>query len=374
MKWLLRGMAKRKEILSEIGPRPKYIIDAFNTLQSIKQKRKEMSTPTNTQPFQWSETTALLFVGFYLSSRERGETDGTKIIADFKERLRPHSTVTEERRDGWEIVSVKDNYYKDNGIITESRRLVTIPFIKYVDGSAYPKDRFSIYSVRRLSDGEVFVLDQWVASKHKDKLKISGFFIENDNMIATFEGIQIPCDIYWLSKLAAPIPEEPKPVVKPPIGIIPEWLWKERRLFELTETIELYEKTNQNVPAEWRKEVLGLRSWWYDYKHPKKEAPQEKPVLFVTVDNVAIREGDTYWTVCDNWKIWRTELARLPLDAATKRSFSTVDAANEYILLNKPCFSAAEIETWVRSKLRGFYKEDSDQLKELAQQKIGGKP
>jgi hypothetical protein len=54
MKWLLRGMAKRKEILAEIGPRPKYVIspellqdclnltkDTFNTLQSIKQKRKD---------------------------------------------------------------------------------------------------------------------------------------------------------------------------------------------------------------------------------------------------------------------------------------------------------------------------------------------
>ena len=49
-------------------------------------------------------------------------------------------------------------------------------------------------------------------------------------------------------------------VVKPPIGVVPEKIWKSLRLVEITEAIRRYVDAKMYMPAEWDAEVHKLLS------------------------------------------------------------------------------------------------------------------
>lgn len=68
----------------------------------------------------------------------------------------------------------------------------------------------------------------------------------------------------------APIKQEP-PETKPPLGIIPEWLWKEKRLEELRTAIKRYAEANQAIPINWIVEEYCLREWIEDKRGQDKQ-------------------------------------------------------------------------------------------------------
>jgi hypothetical protein len=85
-----------------------------------------------------------------------------------------------------------------------------------------------------------------------------------------------------------------------------------------------------------------------------------KPVLFTTADNVEIREGDECWWVC-NWEVVHFEAMN---EKTGKNTFSTKEAAEQYILHNKPELSLEEIsklwqETYKSDRFKHciFYKK-----------------
>ena len=45
---------------------------------------------------------------------------------------------------------------------------------------------------------------------------------------------------------------------KPPIGLIPEYLWKEKRLFDIIEAINRYIEAKKEIPIEWIEEYNKL--------------------------------------------------------------------------------------------------------------------
>lgn len=49
--------------------------------------------------------------------------------------------------------------------------------------------------------------------------------------------------------------------IKPPLGIKPEWLWKEERLYELNSAVIRYVSENMPIPPEWIEEIKSLREW-----------------------------------------------------------------------------------------------------------------
>ena len=63
-------------------------------------------------------------------------------------------------------------------------------------------------------------------------------------------------------------------LAKPPIGIVPEWLWKERRARELVETISrfdiahVYDRADTTV-AKWCQELYELSLWLQEYREKK---------------------------------------------------------------------------------------------------------
>ena len=80
---------------------------------------------------------------------------------------------------------------------------------------------------------------------------------------------------------------------------------------------------------------------------PTQPVVEDKPVLFTTEDNQPVYMGETYWkvTILDQcWKanetVMREELANPP---SYFKYFSTKEAAEQYILENKPCLSLNDV-------------------------------
>jgi hypothetical protein len=127
-------------------------------------------------------------------------------------------------------------------------------------------DKCSIHSVRRTSDGVVFSIGDQIESVSKFVGvfgKITGFQLMSNNImgIKTFSQ-----GLVQLSEIRkAPIPS-PRPETKPPIGIMPEWLWREKRLKELREAIKRYCDAKIPVGLDWIIEELLLREWLENHK------------------------------------------------------------------------------------------------------------
>jgi len=78
-----------------------------------------------------------------------------------------------------------------------------------------------------------------------------------------------------------------------------------------------------------------------------KESKKQKPVLFRTTDGIDIRDGDSYWYIDPSWKLFFNTSASETIKCGTYGGqFSTKEAANEWVLRNKPIFSIAEIDLW----------------------------
>jgi hypothetical protein len=120
----------------------------------------------------------------------------------------------------------------------------------YATGNIY------IRSVRRLSDGLIFSIGDTVLTEFWQTQIITGFLIQGDEMVVEFETCRNP--LTTLKK--APIPEQ-KAETKPPLGIMPEWLWKEKRLQDIRDAIERYLEVNQPIPVNWIAEEYAIRGW-----------------------------------------------------------------------------------------------------------------
>lgn len=58
------------------------------------------------------------------------------------------------------------------------------------------------------------------------------------------------------SVIDASVPTVREP--KPPLGVIPRWLWLERRYNDIHAAILRYEAAGFDIPANWREERRGL--------------------------------------------------------------------------------------------------------------------
>lgn len=175
-------------------------------------------------------------------------------------------------------------------------------------------------------------------------------------------------------KLLKAPPKNPDSI-KPPIGIIPEWLWKEKRMEELEEAIHRYDFDGKPREKEWVDEYSQLREWLHNWNENKK--PPKKTVLFTTHDGVPLYNQDDkcFWLRLDTWATGKQTCVHVDLSntEGNFKYFSTEQAANEYALLNRPCLSINDIQT-AYSKGRSFVGTDFliNGLKELVKSKIEG--
>lgn len=100
-----------------------------------------------------------------------------------------------------------------------------------------------------------------------------------------------------------------------------------------------------------------------------KDAKKVKQPLFTTHDGVAVYEGDRYWFIRFDDTIGEGNTDSFPL-AFGKATFSTEEAANEYILMNKPCLSVQDLKNTFNSHHFGEGEYQLERLKKLAQSKL----
>ena len=105
-----------------------------------------------------------------------------------------------------------------------------------------------------------------------------------------------------------------------------------------------------------------------NFKEALKLHKKDKEVLFTTEDGVEIYEGCNYYHVCEDWSIanFHTCAEWIKYKNPPNKSFSTKEAAEDWILMNKPCLSVNDI---IKQPC-GYTIDLPNILKELAKSKI----
>lgn len=111
--------------------------------------------------------------------------------------------------------------------------------------------------------------------------------------------------------------------------------------------------------------MAGVRSYRYSIDYIKKV----KPALFTSDDGVDIHEGDTIWYVRKDWSYTDVEIHAKPSNQSCKY-FSTQEAAEEFILMNKRCLSVNDVVKKFEDKFSFTANTYYFELKELAKEKI----
>jgi hypothetical protein len=81
--------------------------------------------------------------------------------------------------------------------------------------------------------------------------------------------------------------KEKEQVVRPPLGIMPEWRWKELRAQELNDAIKRYCQEDKEIPQEWLDEQEGIQKW-LQIRNKNKPTPPPKP------DRIEVKGLETY--------------------------------------------------------------------------------
>lgn len=67
-------------------------------------------------------------------------------------------------------------------------------------------------------------------------------------------------------------------ITKPPLGITPLWLHRERRLKEICDAIKRYNEAGKQIPTEWLAEKETLESWVAVGKDSQKKTVTREPI------------------------------------------------------------------------------------------------
>lgn len=201
-----------------------------------------------------------------------------------------HISEVENYKEFWEEI-VEKNYQILSYISKDGKDIFQHPLPDWTN-----KDYWYIKSVKRASDGEIFSI---------------GDFIKLYKGVTIIESLDIVNNTI---------------VIK---GKLDQSL-----VYEYKEYAQL--KSNLN----WLKSCLSITL---------KNAVKARQVLFTTEDGVNILEGDNFYLVTKELDLKYWEASKMESYSAnisylkSKKVFSTKEAAEEYILLNKPCLSYKEV-------------------------------
>jgi len=145
----------------------------------------------------------------------------------------------------WEIISVED------GVQNGSQEKGKLVVINKGDEITWIKLGTKIHSVRRISDNCVFSVGKEYAADGYSKHLITGFSIGESDMRVHARWVDWADGYLPLKMLTAepsPIAEQPKQVEKPPLGIMPQYLWVEQRINDLDAAVTRYINACKKVP------------------------------------------------------------------------------------------------------------------------------
>lgn len=221
-----------------------------------------------------------------------------------------------------------------------------------IDARVFPAEEsfghedLQIYSVKRLSDGEVFTVRE-----DSGQGKIVAFVIKWDSMFAQVNEV----GFIGIGEL---IKQTRQPETKrPPLGLRPKWIVAEHRKAEIDEAMMRYKNAGKEIPMEWHDEFNEIVAYL-------NSRNKDKQPLFTTEDGVKIYDGDKCFCVypfgCCSLEpgevVKKHEPFYISEEAETISSlsvindiilgtkhFSTHEAAEEYVLMNKPLLSVSVV-------------------------------
>lgn len=231
------------------------------------------------------------------------------------------------------------------------------------------KGEYYIHSVLRKSDGEVFTVGDKAITKYGDYGIIIEFENKFNNIYITTESGNNRCKLKDL-----------KPIKKP--------------LFTTEDGCEIY-----NGDKYYLVSMGSLNKQLYVNRytaHPKglwqsknnihlfgdidnaNEYIRKNTKLFTTEDGVDIFEGDKFYciTIPNRYDIVERvggDMLAINEESVRKRCFSTKEAAEEYILMNKPCLSYNDLNDLFNLNQNPFYIETRIHVKNLIKKRINGK-
>ena len=277
--------------------------------------------------------------GWYTSSKT-GHTD--KSISNAK-----HIEVLEE-------IIEKD--YEILSLITNNKTILNTPFLCVDD--LLKNQGCSIHSIKRLSDSEVFTIKDHARPKkcNPNAFTITGFTLDCNNKHMLALGGNGGISINKLKHIK-------KPLFK---------TFDNVDIYEGDDLFWLHKKTNSIGKWIWNNCNTNLNDdrWlFFSTKQAAQDYINSKKVLFTTEDGVDIFKGDYFWysdgKIFDKGKAIDSNI-RLYL-----KYFSTKEAAEEYIIMNKPCLSINDILKFCGSTQSDIIKTISlEGLQQLVKSKL----
>jgi len=271
----------------------------------------------------------------------------------------------------------------------------------------------TIHSVRRISDGEVFTVGEKVLSLHKDEFVIAGFKIGAENkMMILSDPDYAKSNLEYIQKIPTPSPKEEgkikinghtvhyelgdngvpniisiagyifypalnaqKTYTQSEVDAMMEKVWNAAREIDVTQYkgVDILKKLVYQTFEDYRKSTTNPAP-------PIQE--EKKDVLFTTEDGVDIKEGDdiVLHHVSPNFDLsWSGSRFLAKQNRDYFKIFSTKEAAEQYILENKPCLSLNDLlEVWdgYKSYNNGHFKGSKmyERFEQKAKQKINPWP
>jgi len=139
-----------------------------------------------------------------------------------------------------------------------------------------------------------------------------------------------------------------------PLGIMPEFMWKEIRLKQIDNAVDRYEAAGKPIPKEWADEREKLTEWLNDYEGEKK----------IKIVDIEFENSDKRWLKLFFNKRLPTNIYKTIMDAVEsvlndeQPKEGTVEYSEKYIQEQKPSRDweilkgvdprNGEVHTWVK--------------------------
>lgn len=192
-------------------------------------------------------------------------------------------------------------------------------------GGELHDEYWRIYSVKRLSDGEVFTVGDLVKTPYADCTQITGFNTDYSNEYF----IKIPTGFTRLLNLEK---------AKNPIFLTHDGkdIFSGKRIWYVNKENFYYDYIITHSEVKFNSDLNA----YFLTREEAEDYIKKSKVIFTTEDGVDIKHGDTYYFVDTDFNI-NTSKANFQAVAMSdeKKYFSTVEQAHEYVMQNVKALS-----------------------------------
>ena len=241
-------------------------------------------------------------------------------------------------------------------------------------GGENHEEFWNIYSVKRLSDGEVFTIGDLIKTPYTESARILKF----KNPPANEYCIEISTGFTRLLSLEKVVEKDYEILKTCPIEgtIYSVKRLSDGEVFTVGDRIKVYQHGSINTITEIGLYDLGKsfkEGIWFTYNSGSchmTHAINQKNLIYLTLNEQDIFEGDTVWYV-NRENFYHDYIKAYPeVNFCSERRayFLTEEEAKNYIIENKPALSIKEF--WEITTMSGSNRVKSIVLKELAKKRL----